>query len=153
MKKVISFGLLSIFLFLPARDILASNYFCTLYFTFIGCPNCAYTDPKVLIQWTEKYPQLVVIEYMWIGGDFKDPNSKFFGEFCQNYKTPASVPKLVFDKIKIFGGSIDVPKAENRIGKENPCPLLGKSVYFEDLNLNDLPAFPKIWANGRVLVR
>jgi len=153
MKKLIFASFLLIFIFSPLQKILAKDYFCTLYFTFIGCPNCAYTDPKVLLEWTKKYPHLVVIEYMWIGGDLNDPNSKFFGKFCQDYKTLASVPKLVFDKIKIFGGSIDVPKAENRIDKENPCPLLEKSIYFEDLNLNDLPAFPKIWANGRVLVK
>jgi len=135
----------------PADE--SQNYFCTLYFTYIGCPNCAYTDPKVLLNWTKRYPQLVVIEYMWIGGDFGDPNSRFFGEFCQKYRTPASVPKLVFDKTKIFGGSIDIPGAVNKIGEKNPCPLLEKPVYFENLDLNSLPAFPKIWANGRVLVR
>jgi len=153
MKKLIFVSFLLIFIFSPLQKILAKDYFCTLYFTFIGCPNCAYTDPKVLLEWTKKYPHLVVIEYMWMGGDLNDPNSKFFGKFCQDYKTLASVPKLVFDKIKIFGGSIDVPKAENRINKENPCPLLEESIYFEDLNLSDLPAFPKIWANGRVLVK
>ena len=63
-----------------------NSYFCTLYFTFIGCPNCAHTDPIVLTEWPQKYPNLVVIEYGWRGGDLKDPNAQFFGNFAQKYK-------------------------------------------------------------------
>ncbi|MCK4497363.1 MAG: hypothetical protein KAU24_04150, partial [Candidatus Aenigmarchaeota archaeon] len=40
----------------------ADKAVCTVYFTYIGCPNCAFTDPVVLTEWTEKYDNLVVIE-------------------------------------------------------------------------------------------
>ncbi|MCD6115249.1 hypothetical protein J7J74_03140 [bacterium] len=155
MKKVISFGLLLIFLFLPVRNILASNYFCTLYFTFIGCPNCAHTDPIVLTQWPQEYPNLVIIEYAWKGGDWQDPNSQFFGEYAKAYKTQAAVPQIVIDKRTIKLGRIEVPKAENNIKKKNsnPCPLIDQSIPFENLDLTKLPAFPKIWANGRILIK
>ena len=155
MKKVISFGLLLIFLFLPVRNILASNYFCTLYFTFIGCPNCAHTDPIVLTQWPQEYPNLVIIEYAWKGGDWQDPNSQFFGEYAKAYKTQAAVPQIVIDKSTIKLGRIEVPKAENNIKKKNsnPCPLIDQSIPFENLDLTKLPAFPKIWANGRILIK
>ena len=137
----------------PADE--SQNYFCTLYFTFIGCPNCAYTDPIVLNQWIKKYPNLVIIEYGWKGGDWESPNSKFFGDYAKEYKTQAAVPQLVFDKSNIKLGRIEVPKGESYIKSKisNPCPLIDKSVSFENLNLNELPAFPKIWANGRILIR
>ena len=155
MRKVISFGLLLIFLFLPAKNILASNYFCTLYFTFIGCPNCAHTDPIVLTQWPQEYPNLVIIEYAWKGGDWQDPNSQFFGKYAKAYKTQAAVPQIVIDKSTIKLGRIEVPKAENDIKKKNsnPCPLIDHSISFENLDLTKLPAFPKIWANQRVLIK
>jgi hypothetical protein len=51
-------------------------------------------------------------------------------------------------------GRIEVPKAESDIKKEefNFCPLINKSISFEELDLNQLPAQPKIWANQRVLI-
>jgi len=155
MKKVIFFGLLLIFLFLPAKNILASNYFCTLYFTFVGCPNCAHTDPIVLTQWLLKYPNLVIIEYGWYEGDWQDPNSQFFGKYAEAYKTQAAVPQIVIDKNTIKLGRIEVPKAENNIKKKNsnPCLLIDQSISFENLDLTKLPAFPKIWANGRILIK
>ncbi len=138
-----------------AKDNSPSSIICAAYFTFIGCPNCAVTDPIVLTEWTKKYPNLVIIEYGWIGGDWQDPNSQFFGEFAQAYKTQAAVPQLVLSKNKIRLGRLDVPKAEDDIKSlsSNPCPLIDKSVSFENLNLNKLPAKPKIWANGRVLIK
>lgn len=138
-----------------AKENSPSSVICAAYFTFIGCPNCAVTDPIVLIEWTKKYPNLVIIEYGWVSGDWQDPNSQFFGEFAQAYKTQAAVPQLVFSKNKIRLGRLDVPKGENDIKSlsSNPCPLIDKSVSFENLDLNKLPAKPKIWANGRVLIK
>ncbi|MCD6470969.1 hypothetical protein J7K86_00330 [bacterium] len=156
MKKWILLFLLLILFFLPKQKILAKeNNFCSVYFTFIGCPNCAVTDPVVLIKWPKKYPNLVIIEYGWKGGDWKSINSRFFGEYASIYKTQAAVPQFVISKNNIKLGRIDVPKAENDIKKtkSNPCPLIDKSIPFENLDLNKLPAFPKIWANERVLIK
>lgn len=135
-------------------DLQLKNSVCTVYFTYVGCPNCAYTDPIVLTEWTKKYSNLVVIEYMWYGGDWKSPNSQFFGKFCQKYKIQAAVPQLVIDKNNIKLGAIDVPAAEKDIrAKEfNPCLLLDKSISFAELNLKELPGKPKIWANERILI-
>ncbi|MCD6284067.1 hypothetical protein J7J12_02305 [bacterium] len=133
----------------------SQNYFCTLYFTYIGCPNCAVCDPIVLTEWPKKYPNLVVIEYGWHGGDWEDPNSQFFGEYAKAYKTQPAVPQIIIDKKNIRLGRIDVPKAESyiKMKKFNPCPLIDKSISFEELDLTKLPAFPKIWANGRILIK
>ena len=155
MKKQIFIFLLFIFLLLPFQKIFGSDYFCLVYFTFIGCPNCAVTDPIVLSQWTKKYPNLVVIEYGWKSGDWQNPNSKFFGEYATVYKTQAAVPQIIINKSNIKLGRIEVPKAEKDIKerKFNFCPLIDKSISFEKLNLKELPALPKIWANGRILIR
>jgi len=156
MKKWI-FPILLLILFLfPNQEVLAqdSGSFCLVYFTYIGCPNCAYTDPVVLTEWPQKYPNLVVIEYMWYGGDWQDPNSQFFGKYASAYRTQAAVPQIVIDKNIIRLGRIDVPKAENDIEKKefNPCPLIDKSISFGELDLRQLPAKPKIWANQRILI-
>lgn len=147
--------LLLVLFFSPASEVLAQNYICTVYFTYIGCPNCAHTDPIVLTEWTKKYPNLVVIEYMWRGGDWRSPNSQFFGEYASAYRTQAAVPQMVINKNIIRLGRIEVPKAENDIKKKefNPCPFIDKSISFEKLDLSQLPAFPKIWANERVLIK
>jgi len=138
-----------------AKDDSSDSKVCTLYFTIIGCANCAVCDPIVLTEWPQKYPNLVVIEYGWHEDDWEDPNSQFFGEYAKAYKTQPAVPQLVFDKSNIKLGRIEVPKGESYIKSKisNPCPLIDKSVSFENLNLNELPAFPKIWANQRVLIK
>jgi len=155
MKRWILAILLILFLFFSGQTVLAQNYFCTVYFTYIGCPNCAVTDPLVLTEWTEKYPNLVIIEYVWYGGDWEDPNSQFFGRYAEKYKTLAAVPKFIIGTNNIKSGRIDVPKAEADIEKKkfNPCLLIDKSLSFEDLDLSQLPAFPKIWANQRILIK
>ncbi len=155
MGKRVFVILLIFFLFFSGQGALARDYVCAVYFTFVGCPNCAYTDPVVLTEWTKKYPNLAVIEYAWRGGDWEDPNSKFFGEYASAYKTQAAVPQIVIDKKNIRLGRIDVPKAESVIEKKefNPCPLIDKSISFEELDLGRLPGFPKIWANGRILIK
>jgi len=128
---------------------------CAVYFTYAGCPNCAYTDPLVLTEWTKKHPNLAVIEYMWWGGDWENPNSQFFGEYAQEYHTQAAVPQLVFDKENIKLGRLDVPKGEENIKTltSNPCSLINKSVFWENLDLNELKAKPKIWTDGRILIK
>ncbi len=141
--------------FVFAEDKSLSSTICAVYFTYIGCPNCASVDPLVLIEWPEKYPNLVIIEYMWRGGDWRDPNSQYFGKFASVYKIHSAVPQLVFDKDNIRLGRLNVPKAEDDIKSlsSNPCPLINKNVFWENLNLNELKAKPKIWANGRILIK
>jgi len=155
MKRwIFAVWLLILFLF-PASKVLARDHFYAVYFTYIGCPNCAYTDPLVLTQWTKKYPNLAVIEYVWQPGKWKSQNSQFFGKYVSVYKTQPAVPQFVIDKKNIRIGRVDVPKAETDIEKKkfNPCPLIDKSISFEQLDLNQLPVNPKIWANGRILIK
>ncbi len=148
------FFILGLF-FIPNFSRAEDNKFCSTYFTFIGCPNCAYTDPVVLLQWTAEYPNFIAIEYTWEYGDWQNPNSVFFGKYSKEHRVQPSVPQIVINKNNIRLGRIEVPVAEEKIktAQANPCLLLEGSVYFEDINLNKLPANPKIWANKRILIK
>lgn len=154
MKKLIFTIILIILLFFSGQSILAQDSFCAIYFTYIGCPNCAHTDPLVLSEWTKKYPNLVVIEYMWEGGDWSDSNAQFFGDYAEKCHLQAAVPQIIISEDENCLGKIDVPRAENYIQqrKSNPCPLIEESVLFEELDLDQLPARPKIWSNEKILI-
>ncbi|RLG05754.1 MAG: hypothetical protein DRN68_08155, partial [Thaumarchaeota archaeon] len=131
---------------------------CMVYFTFIGCPNCAVTDPIVLSEWPVKYRRLVVIEYGWKAGDITHPNAKTLGRYANIYHSYAVVPQIILDKGKIWRGRDRVPKAEKLLSvlEANPCPLISDSKplseSFEEIKLKKLPGLPKIWANGRILI-
>ncbi len=131
-----------------------TNLVCAVYFTYIGCPNCAVTDPIVLINWINKNDKLVIIEYGWHKGEWGHPNAKVAGEYAEKYHSQAAVPQVILDERHLWLGRVDVPKAEPYISKlkSNPCPLISGAAAFEAINLKDLPGLPKIWANGRVLI-
>jgi len=131
-----------------------TNLVCAVYFTYIGCPNCAVTDPIVLIDWIRKYDKLVIIEYGWHKGEWSHPNAKVAGEYAEKYHSQAAVPQIILDERHLWLGRLDVPKAEQYISKLeiNPCPLISGSAAFEAIDLKELPGLPKIWANKRVLI-
>jgi len=131
---------------------------CIVYFTYIGCPNCAVTDPIVLSKWPIKYRRLVVIEYGWRDGEITHPNAKTLGEYARIYRSHAAVPQIILGRGKIWLGRDEVPRAEKPLSvlKANPCPLISDSKpiskSFEEIKLKELPGLPKIWANGRILI-
>lgn len=145
--------ILGVFL-LPGQGMAREDKVCATYFTYVGCPNCAQTDPMVLEEWPQKYEDLVVIEYMWHGGDWKNPNSEYFGDFAKEYGVQAAVPQIILDKGNVKMGRISVSEMEDDIQAKDfsPCPLLRKSVSFSDLDLRDLPAQPKLWTKNRILI-
>jgi len=131
---------------------------CIVYFTFIGCPNCAVTDPIVLLEWPLEHERLVIIEYVWRGGDITHPNAKTLGRYAQIYHSRPAVPQIVLNETEIWLGRVEVPKAIDALASlhSNPCPLISDSKPisrpFRELKLKELPGLPKIWANGRVLI-
>ncbi len=130
------------------------NVVCLVYFTGVGCPHCANTDPVVLEELPKEYENLVVIEYeIYQQGD----NSPLLMQYNDKYGTGLGVPLLIFDKdLSPIGDSPILDNLRENIENReegNNCLLLDNSVSFKDLNLNKLPAFPKIWANGRILIK
>ena len=156
LKRILLGFLVSILLTSLVKEVNAESQVCVVYFTYIGCPNCAVTDPIVLKEWTGKYDDLVVIEYMWdarkVG--WNHPNARLLGEYAQKYGTQAAVPQLFISEKRIRVGRLDVPSGEEDIKnmKSNPCLLLDGSVPFNELNLSELLGKPKIWANKRILI-
>jgi len=128
---------------------------CLVYITGIGCPNCAVTDPAVLLEWTSEYPNLVIIEYEIYKNH--EENYPTVDEYFENYIPSGirpGVPFLILNKENVFLGRFEVLEAEKEIEKlcKNKFPLSDTSCQkFEDLDINNLPGKPNIWANGRIL--
>ncbi len=153
MKRGILLGLV-VFLVLFSSPVFAGEQkTCAVYFTKIGCPNCAITDPMVLSNWPSRNDDLVVIEYMfWNWGE---ENARLLGQYSQKYGTMSSVPQLFISSKKTGLGSLEIPQMEDDLEdlKGNPC-LVDGSLSFEEVDLNSIPGNPlKLWTKGRLLVR
>lgn len=154
MKRMLA-PLVSIFLIaLAAPQVFAQTEkdVCAVYFTYVGCPHCAITDFVVLVELTEKYPNLVMIEYEFV----LDPeNSYVLYDYNEGYNCGVGVPLLVFGKGNDVSG--DIPILRNVEGMiesgSNSCPLPEGSSAFKDLDLTGLPGKPKIWTKNRILIK
>ncbi len=126
---------------------------CAVYFTGIGCPHCAKSDPYVL----EKLPRetdFVVIEYE-IYRDSENANLLSWYTKATGSRI-VGVPWLIFDEsTSLLGDTPIINNAEAKILfiKNNSCFLPGSKVSFKDLNISTLPLKPKIWKSNRVLIR
>jgi len=159
--KLIYFGFFLYFLFgiLIPVDAKSSSFKCIVYFSGIGCPHCAKTDPFLFERLLKKYPELVIIDYEV----YKErENSQVLSAFFDSYKVPPlkrGIP-IVFlgeKKEEIIVG--DLPILENLEKKikekeELKCFLVdGRKREFEKVKLSDLPGYPKIWRDERVLIK
>ena len=161
-KNVLSILLITLILIMNLNSIYAvedtgniddnSNKICAVYFSSVNCVNCAVTDPKVLGEWPGKYKDLIVIDYEF--ADWTDVNAKLLGKYAEKFESLAGTPNLFIGN-KNFVGRIDVLDSENTIKQitNSNCLLLDSNVSFKNLDLNNLPEEPKIWANNRVLIK
>jgi thiol-disulfide isomerase/thioredoxin len=149
MKKFFSLTLGLFFLIFfslkPAFGEEQNETVCLVYFTGIGCSHCAQTDPVVLEQLLQEYPNLKIIEYEIYQ---ERENAPLLDEYNDVYASGLGIPLIVFGQERFLIG--DTPIVNN-IRREiekgsNPCPLIdGSSVGFEGLDLSSLPGKPKIW--------
>ncbi len=79
---------------------------CALYFTGIGCPHCAVTDPFLFYEYVPKNP-LVVVEYEIY---YDKANAAYFETLAQKYGLMLGVPQIVFSKDKVLLGEIQIPQ-------------------------------------------
>ena len=64
MKKVMLIILAGFILALTISTAVAQeDKICAIYFTGVGCPHCAKTDPVVIKELTNEYNNLAIIEY------------------------------------------------------------------------------------------
>ena len=126
---------------------------CMVYFTGVGCPHCAKTDPVLLIDLLKQHPEIIVIEYEIY---HEQGNAPLLLKYGENYNSGLGVPLIILSKKNHIIGDFPILNNLDRITElsENPCPMdNGSSIAFEELNIAALPGKPKIWRNGRILIK
>jgi cytochrome c biogenesis protein CcdA len=152
---ILLIAILSNILFISAQELQNEDNIFAVYITGIGCPNCAYTDPILLSEYTSKYPNLIIAEYEIY--NLRASNQEVANEYFESYipNTKAGVPLIIFNKENIGLGRFQVIDSNEIIEKtnSNDYPLSnGFSIGFEDLDLTDLKGKVKIWTKNRVLI-
>ena len=157
MKKLIFilaiFFISSFFFSVASAEDQQSN-FCSIYFTGVGCPHCAQTDPIILGDLLEEYPNFMVIEYEIY---HEQKNASLLLSYNDKYSSGLGIPLVILNEDESFAG--DKLIIENMSGiinksNNNDCLLIdGSSVNFNNLDLISLPGLPKIWKDGRILLK
>jgi len=131
------------------------NQVCGVYFTGVGCSHCAKTDPVVLQELFNEYPNLIIIEYEIYQ---QRENALLFDKYSQSCELSRSgIPMIIFNHQDVIIG--DNPILNNIREKieeleNNSCLLInGDFQKFEDVNLASLPGKPKIWTKDRILIK
>ena len=137
---------------LPSRA--SEDTSAVIYFTGIGCPHCAKVDPVLLEEWTSDYKNLVVIEYeIYQQGE----NAVLIDTYNESYSSGYGIPLVIFDREKSIAGDGPILDSfEDELSKHSSNPVLnrdGSAEQFDELDVNTLPFFPKLWARGRVAVK
>jgi len=157
MKKLIFilaiFFISSSFFFVVSAEDQQSN-FCSIYFTGVGCPHCAQTDPIILGDLLEEHSNFMVVEYEIY---HEQKNASLLLDYNDKYDSGLGIPLVILNENESFAG--DKPIIENisaiiNKSNSNDCLLIdGPSVNFNNLDLISLPGLPKIWKNGRILLK
>jgi len=140
--------------FTQAQDSQVGHDFCAVYFTGVGCTHCANADPIVLIQLPSEYSNLVVVEYEIYQNK---ENAPLLYRYDEKYNSGLGVPLLIFGQNDKLAGDNPILKNIKKIIEEkqtNPLACLdGLMSCFCETNINDLPGFPKIWQQGKILIK
>ncbi len=156
MKKMLLIVLIA-FLFIASSA--SAETVCGVYFTKIGCPVCAKVDPVILDQWIPSQSDTVIIEYVM--NSWFDPHAILMGEYNLAHGTGSSVPLMIKNANETWAGipafytNDDIFKHAEEFFEDDQgkCLLVEGEISFEELNLNNLPEKPKIWAGKRLLVK
>lgn len=150
-KKIFTVLLFILFLFSTNSFAQESKKF-AIYFTGIGCPHCAKVSP-VLHKKIEE-GDLIVIEYEIYN---RIANSRVLNSYADSYKMSLGIPQMLFSKEVIEDGdSPIISKLDEMVSDSNPNEIFlenGKSVSFENLDLNILNRYPTIYSKDRVVIR
>ncbi len=137
-------------LYIPTSS--AAQTTCIVYFTGIGCPHCAKTDPVMFGEILKEYPDVVIIEYEIYQ---TRENAPLMSAYDAQYNSGLGIPLIIFNKQEHIIGDIPILQAikgKIELMRGNPCPLVdGSSVPFENLDITSLPGKPKIWKGERVI--
>lgn len=141
---------------------------CAIYFTALGCSNCAVTDQFLFQELLPSHQgNVVIIEYRPYFYPLVEPpladkeNNPIAEEYYQNYLEGSSVavPLLLINKDQRAYGRFEVLEAnvllqESLREEEKVCALAdGTSISFEQLDINGLEGHPSFWGDDRALYK
>lgn len=125
-----------------------------IYFTGIGCPHCAKVDQILLKEWINEYPDLIVVEYEVYQ---QNQNAQLIDIYNTQYDSGLGIPLIILDEsTKLIGDNPILSSFENELKDKVDNPLIlhdGSKTTFNDLDINSLPLYPKIWMKDRVVIR
>lgn len=160
-KKSILLFVFIFFLMFGSLNLISSQEsenICGVYFTGVGCPHCAAADPTILQDYTKDYSNFIVIEYEIYQ---LSENGKVFQEYISNANAQSGIPQILIGEEKEVGESSSGGGPTTTWTKQQLETLdytrcmksNGKSIAFENLNLEKLPGKPKIWKGERILIK
>jgi len=154
---IIIFFLITLFLipqFSRAQEIEEDHDFCVVYFTGVGCAHCAKADPIVLMQLPSEYPNLVILEYEIYQNK---GNASLLYQYDEEYNSGLGIPVLIFGEDDRLAGDNPILKNIRKVIEEKKTNHLacsdGSISCFCETNINDLHGFPKIWQQGKILIK
>ena len=131
----------------------AQEYTCMVYFTGVGCPHCAKTDPVVLETKLQEHPEVVMIEYEIYQ---KQDNAAVFYTYGSEFETGYGIPMLLIKRGSYIRGDIPILDGiDDAINSNtgNRCMLIdGSSADFQELDIASLPGIPSLWKGDRILM-
>ena len=173
---IVKTAVLSLFLFLilsstivaQNEELVATDPVCAVYFTALGCSNCAIADQFLFQELLPSHQgNVVIIEYRPYFYPLVEPpltdkeNNPIAEEYYQNYLEGSSVavPLLLIGESKKAYGRFEVLEAdtlfqESLQERERTCALAnGTSIPFGQLDISGLEGHPSFWGGNRVLCK
>lgn len=89
-------------LFAGSAEASSSAFICEVYFTGVGCPHCARTDPIVLEKMLREHPNLVIIEYEVYQ---RKENAPLIEKYNAHYESGLGIPLIIFNKDNFIAGN------------------------------------------------
>lgn len=125
-----------------------------IYFTGIGCPHCAKTDPVVLKD-RVRQGDVMIFEYEIYRDHMNGP---LLMEYNKTYGARPAVPQIIAapgDSGIVSGDTPLLRSLETliKLHKGNDVMLSTKAVSFDDLSFVKLSHKPKIWFKDRMAAR
>ena len=132
-----------------------TNFHIATYITGIGCPHCANVAPGLLKEKVNECENnMIIIEYEI----YETPeNASIIFEFNSNYNSGLGIPQVIFDDSNVLVGDTEINSGfDNRCidAEENVVSLPGgQTINWYDLDLNELPLYPRIWSKDKIAIR
>lgn len=129
---------------------------CVVYFRRAGCSGCVSVDSLIMVELPRDYEErFVAIEY---DVDQHPKNVVVMANYNATYGSGLHIPLVILGKDDFLFGEVSIlanlkSKVDEYLASGgNELPLAdGSTVAFEDLHVEDLPGFPRVWG-GREYV-